>query len=120
MKYRRASPLAFVETALFTARLLDLGLEVPFQRLQLRLWQDPEAGALDAGTGGLRKIRMPDPGRGVRTRGGARVYYLWLPQRGTIYFLWVDGKYEQDAFSAAQKAVLRRLARRIRAEAGEP
>ena len=111
--------MAFVETALFTARLMRLGLEVPFQRLQLLLWRDPEAGALEPGTGGLRKVRMPDPGRGIGKRGGARVHYLWLAQRRTIYFLWVYGKHEQDALSAEQKAVLRPLARRIRAEAGE-
>jgi hypothetical protein len=63
---------------------------------------------------------MPDPGRGVGTRGGARVHYLWLPQRETIYFLWVYGKYEQDALSPTQKAVLRELTRCIQAEAGDP
>jgi len=119
VQYRSSSPVAFVETALFTARLLRLGLEASFQRLQLLLWQVPEAGALDPGTGGLRKVRMPDPGRGVGKRGGARVHYLWLAQRRTIYFVWVYGKHEQHALSADQKAVLRTLARRIRAEAGE-
>jgi hypothetical protein len=101
-----------VETALFTARLTRLGLEASFQRLQLLLWQAPEAGALDPGTGGLRKVRMPDPGRGVGKRGGARVHYLWLAQRRTIYSRHHD-------LSADQKAALRTLAHRIRAEAGE-
>ena len=119
MQYRTAPPVAFVETALCTSRLMRLGLEVPFQRLQLLLWQEPESGAVDPGTGGLRKVRMPDPGRGIGKRGGARVHYLWLAQRRIIYFLWVYGKHEQDALTAAQKAVLRTLARRIRAEAGE-
>jgi hypothetical protein len=119
VQYRTAPPVAFVETALFTSRLMRLGLEVPFQRLQLLLWQEPESGAVDPGTGGLRKVRMPDPGRGIGKRGGARVHYLWLAQRRIIYFLWVYGKHEQDALTAAQKAVLRTLARRIRAEAGE-
>lgn len=119
MQYRTASPVTFVETAVFTARLVRLGLEAPFRRLQLLLWEDPEAGALDPGTGGLRKVRMGNPGRGIGKRGGARVHYLWLARRRTIYFLWIYGKHEQDALSSEQKAVLRALAGRIRAEAGE-
>ena len=120
MQYRPASPVTFVETAVFTARLERLGLEAPFRLLQLLLWEDPEAGALDPGTGGLRKVRLGDPGRGIGKRGGARVHYLWLPGRRTIYFLWVYGKHQQDALSSRQKAVLRALAGSIRAEAGEP
>lgn len=70
----------FVETKVFTRRIAALGLEVPLHDLQLELLKRPAAGALDPGTGGLRKVRMPEPGhrkgkRGVRefTTCGCRI-----------------------------------------------
>ncbi|MGH7576080.1 MAG: hypothetical protein ACREM1_13260 [Longimicrobiales bacterium] len=57
---------------------MDLGLEGALRDLQLTLLDRPEAGDLDPGTGGLRKVRMRDPARGKGKRGGARAHYLWL------------------------------------------
>ncbi len=64
--------LTFVETDVFTRRMSRLGLEAGLRELQMRLLENPTAGAVDPGTGGLRKIRIPDRGRGKGTRGGAR------------------------------------------------
>jgi hypothetical protein len=63
--------LTFIETTVFTRRVTALGLEDSLQLLQLELLADPEAGDVEPGTGGLRKIRMRDPGRGKGKRGGA-------------------------------------------------
>jgi len=46
--------------------------------------------------------------------------YFKLERHRAIYFLWIHGKHEQDTLSSQQRAVLRALAGRIRAEAGEP
>lgn len=46
--------------------------------LQLELIENPAAGDVEPGTGGLRKIRLAAPARGKGKRGGARVHYLWL------------------------------------------
>ena len=54
----------FVETHVFTKRIVRLGLELPLRELQMELMANPTAGDVDPGTGGLRKVRMPDPGRG--------------------------------------------------------
>jgi hypothetical protein len=62
--------LTFVETTVFTKRVMALGLEDSLQILQQELLADPEAGDVEPGTGGLRKIRMRDPGRGKGKRGG--------------------------------------------------
>ena len=70
--------LEFVETKVFTKRVAALGLEDQLRELQLELLANPEAGATDPGTGGLRKVRMADPTRGKGKRGGARVHYLLL------------------------------------------
>lgn len=44
----------FVETAVFTKRIAKLGLEEGLRQLQKDLLQNPTAGDIDPGTGGLR------------------------------------------------------------------
>lgn len=73
--------IEFVETSLFTRLVEQHGLEASLRDLQLALVQNPDAGDVDPGTGGLRKVRMPDPVRNKGKRGGARVHFLWLPRR---------------------------------------
>jgi hypothetical protein len=73
--------LTFVETSVFTKRISALGLEESLRGLQLELRHNPEAGDVEPGTSGLRKVRLGDPTRGKVKRGGARVHYLWLPHR---------------------------------------
>jgi len=108
--------LGFVETNVFTRRVVALGLEEPLRELQLHLLHDPEAGALDPGTGGLRKIRIGDPGRGKGKRSGARVHYLWLPAPSLVYLLYVYSKDEADSLTAKQKHQLRTVVDAIRRE----
>ena len=59
-----AAALTFVETEVFTRRVVRHGLEGALRQLQLELAGNPEAGDLEPATGGLRKVRIPDPGRG--------------------------------------------------------
>jgi hypothetical protein len=47
-----------------------------YLELQRVLLANPEAGDLIKDTGGLRKLRRPDPRRGKGTRGGLRVIYF--------------------------------------------
>jgi hypothetical protein len=56
--------LTFVETTVFTKRVIALGLEESLQMLQQELLADPEAGDVEPGTGGLLKIRMRNQGAG--------------------------------------------------------
>ena len=113
---RRGWHLVFVETAVFTKRIARLGLEHALRGLQLELLENPTAGDLDPGTGGLRKVRMADPTRGKGKRGGARVHYLWLPHRGMIYLLFAYSKDEDDTLSAQQKRALRAVVEGIQKE----
>ena len=108
--------MRFVETDLFTRRVVRLNLEEALRRLQIELAVNPEAGDLDPGTGGLRKVRMADPVRGRGKRGGARVHYLWVPQRRLIYLVFVYTKHEADTLSADQKKAVRAVVERIKRE----
>lgn len=108
--------LFFVETRIFTRRIAELGLEADVRKLQALLLNHPEAGATDAGTGGLRKIRMAAARWGTGKRGGARVHYLWLPAHRVLYLIFVYAKHEQDLLDANQKKQLRAMVEQIKAE----
>jgi hypothetical protein len=108
--------LWFVETHTFSRRVERLGLEQELRRLQETLLAHPEAGDIDPGTGGLRKVRMGDPARGRGKRGGARVHYLWLPTHGVVYLLYLYSKNEQMTLEPAQKKQLRAITGLIKAE----
>ena len=108
--------MRFVETHVFTRRVVRLGLEEALRRLQVELAINPEAGDLDPGTGGLRKVRLADPDRGRGKRGGARVHYLWVPQRRLIYLVFVYAKHEADTLSADQKKAVRAVVESIKRE----
>jgi hypothetical protein len=108
--------LLFVETAAFSKRVAKLGLEAELRELQAELLSNPEAGATDGGTGGLRKIRMPDSTRQKGKRSGARVHYLHLAARSVLYLVFVYSKDEQATLSSGQKKALRGVAEVIKAE----
>jgi hypothetical protein len=108
--------MEFIETTVFTRRVAELGLEGQLRQLQLELLGNPEAGALDPGTGGLRKVRLADPGRGKGKRGGARVHYLLVRHHERIYFLYVFGKDEAATLTPGQKKQLRAVVERMKRE----
>ncbi len=60
---------------------------------------------------GIRKIRTALPGRGKR--GGARLVYLYIEVRGTVYMLLAYAKNEQVDLSAAEKRTLRTMAKQL-------
>lgn len=101
--------MMFVETRVFTRRVTQLGLEGALKGLQEEILANPEAGRLDPGTGGLRKIRLPDKQRGKGKRGGARAHYLWLPDKQMVYLLFVYAKDEAHTLTADQKTQLREV-----------
>jgi hypothetical protein len=108
--------ITFVETSAFTRRVIALGLEESSRALQLQLSENPEVGATDPGTGGLRKVRIADPGRGRGKRSGARVHYLWISEPSVIYLLSVYAKDELDTLTTEKKRRLRAVVEAIKRE----
>ena len=109
-----ADLLTFVETTVFTRRISALGLEDSLRGLQLELLEHPEAGDVEPATAGLRKVRLGNPTRGKGKRGGARVHYLWLRDRGRIYLMYVYGKNEASGLTPEQKKQLREIVLQIK------
>jgi hypothetical protein len=107
----------FVESTGFTESVCDLMEDRAYARLQWELMEDPDAGKVMPGCGGLRKIRIADPKRGKGKRGGARVIYLHVPEANRFYMLDVYGKDEKDDLSPDEKKVLRELAEQLKKEA---
>lgn len=108
--------LYFIETRVFTKRISALGLEENLRELQNALVDDPDAGDVDAGTGGLRKVRMRDRRRSKGKRSGARVHYLYLEAHSVVYLLFVYGKNERTTLTAWEKKELKAVVEAIRSE----
>jgi hypothetical protein len=106
--------IAFVESPTFTRRVVGLGLEEELRELQEDLRRNPNSGSIDAGTGGMRKVRMRRPGQGKR--GGARVHYLFVASVAVIYMAFVYGKDEQESLTPRQKQQLQVYAVEIKRE----
>lgn len=102
--------LTFVETRLFS-RLADeyLGNE-GLLALQVCLLQQPDAGDLVRGSGGVRKVRWALPGRGKS--GGLRVIYYLRLRKGQIWLLTLYPKDVTDSIPG-------HLLRKIKAEIDE-
>ncbi|MEX0717342.1 MAG: type II toxin-antitoxin system RelE/ParE family toxin [Planctomycetaceae bacterium] len=107
----------FVESKEFTAWVGEYLPDETYAALQEELMDDPRKGMPIRGCGGLRKIRISDPGRGKGKRGGARIIYLHVPEAKRFYMLDIYGKDEKDDLSSDEKKTLRALAQELKKEA---
>lgn len=94
----------FVELPAFERLRSDYLDDESFRAMQNVLMDDPSAGDVIRGTGGLRKLRWTDKRRGKGKRGGLRV----------IYFYWVGG-FEFWLFTLYDKNELSDLSKKDRA-----
>ena len=99
----------FVETHIFTRRVVEMLTEREFIELQAELVGDPEGGDLIQGTGGLRKLRWRESHRSKGKRGGVRVIYYWYSAGDLIYLLLIYSKSEQGDLSPKEKQLLHKL-----------
>lgn len=105
----------FIETTPFSKRV-DRAGSATLRDIQAQIMKDPDVGKLMPGTGGLRKLRMPDPGRKKGKRGGFRVVYLDLADRDRTYLLALYNKDAKEDLSQEEKKTLRTLAAQLKAE----
>lgn len=71
----------------------------------------PEAGAVMAGTGGLRKIRFAPPSRHSGKSGAFRVGYVYFRDARAIMLLAIFAKNDQANLTAAERSLYRNLIR---------
>ena len=102
----------FVELPAFARYRSEYLNDEGFRDLQNSLMANPEAGDVIEGTGGLRKLRRPDPRRGKGKRGGLRVIYYWWDGKRQFWLFTLYDKDEMDDLSAKEKKALKEMLKR--------
>lgn len=105
--------IEFIETLLFTRQIQQLATDDELRALQKELIGNPDAGDTIQNTGGLRKIRMATGSQGKS--GSARVIYF-LATAEIIYLVLAYPKSTKDSLTDAEKAQLKKLAKRLKNE----
>lgn len=103
----------FVELPTFTKYREHYLEDEAFRTLQQELLRNPDAGDVIAGTGGLRKVRIADKGRGKGKSGGIRIIYFFAQSLMQFWLFTLYGKDEQDDLTSDQKKI---LSKRLKAE----
>ena len=99
----------FVELPPFERNRQDYLSDESFLEFQKTLMQNPEAGDVIEGTGGLRKIRYTDEKRSKGKRGGLRVIYYWWVSGQQYWLFTLFNKNEMDDLTLMQRKILKDL-----------
>ena len=94
---------------MFTRQVTDAVTDDEYRLLQESLVRRPEQGAIIQETGGVRKLRWRDEGRGKR--GGLRIIYYWHSEREIFLMLYAYRKNEQSDLTATQRKLLAQAVR---------
>lgn len=105
----------FIEVPMFVKKWQELGLtDENLRELQNILLENPKAGSVIQGTGGLRKIRIPMDEKGKR--GGARVLYVDIEIKESIYFVNVYSKNEKEDLTEDEKKAFKAVIKILKEE----
>ena len=99
---------SFIETRLFTRLVLEYLSDDDYGALQQALLQNPDAGPVIPGSGGVRKLRWAGAGRGKR--GGYRVIYYVKRAHGVI---WLLTMYPKNVTENISPHVLRQIRKEV-------
>ena len=97
----------FVEMSTFARHRADYLDDDGYGELQQTMMENPQAGDVIEGTGGLRKLRYGDARRGKGKRGGLRVIYYWWDGGAQFWLFTLYDKDEMDDLSTREKRVLK-------------
>jgi hypothetical protein len=98
--------MEFIEATAFTKYVYDYLSEDEYLGLQSFLLQNPEAGKVVRGSGGVRKVRWAIAGKS----GGVRVIYYFKKQDDEIWLFTIYSKNEVESIPAH---VLRQIVKEI-------
>ena len=106
--------LTLVQLSAFAAKWSKLGLsDADLRSLEGMLLDDPEAGDVIAGTGGLRKLRFAPPAWHTGKRGACRVIYAFIDSADTVYLFTLYTKNQQADLSPEEKKTVRQVLQRL-------
>ncbi|MBL4821806.1 MAG: type II toxin-antitoxin system RelE/ParE family toxin [Gammaproteobacteria bacterium] len=89
--------MIFIETRTFSKLLSNYLSDDEYRGLQAFLLQNPDAGSVVRGSGGIRKVRWSRDGKGKS--GGVRVIYYWEKSDSEIWMLTIYAKSERATIS---------------------
>jgi len=102
--------MVIIETSIFTRLIKELMDDNSYRDFQELLVQQPDAGDLIPGSGGLRKIRWKIEGGGKR--GGLRIIYYWMAADGQLWMLFGYAKASKEDLTKTQLKSLRDIVER--------
>ncbi len=112
--------LSFAQVDAFVAKWKKLRLkDEDLQALEKSIIDNPEAGQVMAGTGGLRKIRFAPPSWNTGKSGATRVCYALFSQIETVYLITLFAKNEKPNLSDAEKASAKKWLKLMKARHGQ-
>ena len=88
----------FIESSVFSRELANYLDDAEYGDLQQYLVNDPEAGDIIPGSGGVRKLRWQR--RGMGKRGGVRIIYYVMKKQYEIWMLTLYAKSVHDKIPA--------------------
>jgi len=91
--------------------ILGLIDQESYRLLKDQLAADPYIGDVMRGTGGMRKMRVAQEGRGKS--GSLRLIYYYVTPRGRIYLVDVFAKNERANVTQAERNDLKKLAKEL-------
>jgi hypothetical protein len=106
-QWRTIRFVKFVETSVFTRQIAGTLSDDEYRVLQEALLRRPAQGDLIEGTGGIRKLRWREEGRGKR--GGLRLIYYWHAEREMFLMLFLYRKSDQKDLTADQRRALAKV-----------
>lgn len=94
---------------MFTRRITETMSDDEYRMLQEALLRRPAHGDLIKGTGGMRKLRWGEEGRGKR--GALRIIYYWHARREMFLMLFLYQKNEQKDLTDEQRKIFATVVR---------
>ncbi len=102
--------LTFIHLPNFVSRWKKYRLsDEDLQALESQLMENPQAGDVVRGSGGLRKMRFAPPSMHKGKSGATRVAYGYIRVAGTVYLFNIFAKKDQENLTSAEVAAARQL-----------
>jgi mRNA-degrading endonuclease RelE of RelBE toxin-antitoxin system len=99
--------MEFIESPAFGRQISQYLHDEGYRALQNELARNPQQGDLMTGTGGFRKVRWADSGRGKGRRGGLRIIYYYFVRDSQIWLMTLFDTNEAADLSPKEKKALK-------------